>query len=1133
MDKAKSSKGVIKVLKHEKQVSLSPPFHSMDKNKNFFKVEENDFPSLSEVLKKNPKSGKDSSSYNASSFTYSSKLKTLSAECSSQYVKFENLQYCEPKLEFVSSKALLKNESPLGRMAGDRHMTNAETVTKESIYAAYNVVPTSNKKSNSKLNASSSEGKNNKSECFNQCTNAKTPYGRKSVNDNRSPKTAHSESNTFEKTRYSPKITRNLNNGTTANAQRFPFSQSLSNPRKTNSEHSTALRNNVMSSKESDRPVINAQHKRLVETNRSSCSKTGIAQDIRLSERNIIHSKASGSTSNKTRIPSNPANQMAYSSVKPGNNKAGNQSLNAQSSLIGPSETKKKKKRKSKLKRQAALQTGKILFLTPEVHSKIVSQSNNICLQKNQNILTNINDSEEYPELGLADSKTVKKSYATASVVHTKEENPTDLVTFGSETTKENLLVSKDSSASDNLEAAAKLDEKHNDPVEKPDGEKSSIHSNNPITLSLFDMLVTAKPRKKEPEKKDESTDENNASAKIFKKEMIKKNISQAVNPLASSKPTIKRGKEREKPKVKRPSRMRKLIVMEKQLRKETAAMMTLEAEDENQEKSEEVSPRIHDINEFSADDNLETYVENLLNYVTYNEKVNETCDIYDDVNNKTSEHLALSCEDADFQSNSKNQNVNEQSKLNNEILNKVLLSVENHMTDFSNYTNTNVISDSVANIENDFVENTGSNSTDNEKKFEKDLVDINTVEESKETCSSAIRNFNEKYLELNSINDPCCIDENLTEDGEETKTACQIHNFLNRIQESDCKITDMTKKIIPSIAGINTDVEFNSEKGNDSTEKEQSSGNFDSFEKVVSGISSNSFSDQERLKATKLMLHSRKFRQYCNHFISKEIDQAVYSLIDDLARFQDRMYQKDPVKAKIRRRLVYGIKEIKKHMKLKKVKCIIIATDIEDIKIEGGLNDSLRELISLAEAYHIPYVFSHRRFNLGKVCRKSAPVSCVGIFNYEGSEKNFKKMLELHEDSKHDYFEVTKKLASELTEDQVKELFEAEKESVLSLREASQKILREKVYFTPEGYRNYETSELLENSASIEPEDSIRVPPQQSEDSYLHMNDEKSSSIEECSEGLKKLDRDENLLQPNGTDINTILVKYKVVKEG
>ncbi|GBL97581.1 Selenocysteine insertion sequence-binding protein 2 [Araneus ventricosus] len=1146
MDKTKSLKGVIKVIKPEKQVLPSPHCHSADKDKHFFQVEENDFPSLSEVRDKNPKSEKESSAYSATSLSYSSKLKTLLVECASQNMKFENVRHSEPKVESVSSKGLSKNEFPLSQVGGGRHIVkppqsvqpNRQSLAKQSSSAMYNVVPSSSKKSaDSKLNSSFSEVRNKKSESFSGRTNMKAPYGHKSVNDNRSSKTAHGESNTFERIGHSPKKGHNLHASTSTNVQKPPFSKSLSSPRKTNAAYSSALRSDMLYKKENDRPNISEQHKRHVEASISVNSRAGSGQGVRLSQVNVMHSNVSGNTSNKARILSSSGSQMANNSVKTENNKTGNQSLNAQSSLPGPSETKKKKKRKSKLKRQAALQTGKILFLTPEVHSKIISQSNNVCVQRHQNVLTNINDNEEYPELGLAEPKTVKKTHATVTDVHTKEENPSNLIAFGSEIDKkENLLLSKDSSTNDNFEAATKSDKKNKAPIEKSEGEKSTIHSNNPITLSLFDMLVSAKPRRKELEKKDESTDENNSSAKLFKKEMIKKNVPQAVNPLASSKPTIKRGKEREKPKVKRTSRMRKLILLERQLRKENMAMKKHEAEDDNQEKSEEILPEIHsshDINDFSAHDNLETCDENLLNYVADNENSSETYEIYDDVNNKTSELFALDREDVNFQSVSKNQDLSEQSKLINKLLNNTNQTLENHTIDFSNIKNDfNSISDSVADIQNDLVSNPASNLTDNEKHFVEDLVDINTIEGITEICSS-IRNVNEKYSDLkNSISNAGCIDGNLMENDKKTENSCNTYNFINKMQESNYKETDLTENIIHTTAdcNINTKIEVNSQKRDDSTESKQSNRNLDSSEKVVSNISANSFSDQERLKATKLMLHSRKFRPYCNHFISKQIDQAVFSLIDDLARFQDRMYQKDPVKAKIRRRLVYGIKEIKKHMKLKKVKCIIIATDIEDVKIEGGLNDSLGELISLAEAYLIPCVFSHRRFNLGKVCRKSVPVSCVGIFNYEGSEKNFKKMIELHDDSKHDYLEVTKKLSSELTNDQVKELFEAEKESILFVREVSQRILREKVYFIPEGYRNNETTELLEKSTNIESENSIVVSTQPSEDSNLLMNGEKSLSfIEECSEELKKLvEFISMLLEP--LQHNPSLVTWRVV---
>lgn len=64
--------------------------------------------------------------------------------------------------------------------------------------------------------------------------------------------------------------------------------------------------------------------------------------------------------------------------------------------------TVKKKKRKSKVKRQVALQSGKITFLTPEVHSKILNQASTINAQNSakSSVIGNINDEEEYPELG-------------------------------------------------------------------------------------------------------------------------------------------------------------------------------------------------------------------------------------------------------------------------------------------------------------------------------------------------------------------------------------------------------------------------------------------------------------------------------------------------------------------------------------------------------------------------------------------------------------------------------------------------------------------------------------------------------------------------------------------------------------
>lgn len=37
-----------------------------------------------------------------------------------------------------------------------------------------------------------------------------------------------------------------------------------------------------------------------------------------------------------------------------------------------------------------------------------------------------------------------------------------------------------------------------------------------------------------------------------------------------------------------------------------------------------------------------------------------------------------------------------------------------------------------------------------------------------------------------------------------------------------------------------------------------------------------------------------------------------------------------------MKKRMIYGVKEVKKHIKLRKLKCIIIAVDIENVESQG-----------------------------------------------------------------------------------------------------------------------------------------------------------------------------------------------------
>ncbi|XP_024107537.3 selenocysteine insertion sequence-binding protein 2 isoform X7 [Pongo abelii] len=169
---------------------------------------------------------------------------------------------------------------------------------------------------------------------------------------------------------------------------------------------------------------------------------------------------------------------------------------------------------------------------------------------------------------------------------------------------------------------------------------------------------------------------------------------------------------------------------------------------------------------------------------------------------------------------------------------------------------------------------------------------------------------------------------------------------------------------------------------------------------------------------ATFPKIHSRRFRDYCSQMLSKEVDACVTDLLKELVRFQDRMYQKDPVKAKTKRRLVLGLREVLKHLKLKKLKCVIISPNCEKIQSKGGLDDTLHTIIDYACEQNIPFVFALNRKALGRSLNKAVPVSVVGIFSYDGAQDQFHKMVELTMAARQAYKTMLENVQQELVGD-------------------------------------------------------------------------------------------------------------------
>ncbi|XP_068176637.1 selenocysteine insertion sequence-binding protein 2-like isoform X2 [Antennarius striatus] len=167
--------------------------------------------------------------------------------------------------------------------------------------------------------------------------------------------------------------------------------------------------------------------------------------------------------------------------------------------------------------------------------------------------------------------------------------------------------------------------------------------------------------------------------------------------------------------------------------------------------------------------------------------------------------------------------------------------------------------------------------------------------------------------------------------------------------------------------------------------------------------------------------IHSRRFREYCNQVLNKEIDESVTLLLQELVRFQERVYQKDPTKAKSKRRLVMGLREVTKHMKLHKIKCVIISPNCEKIQAKGGLDEALYNVIAMAREQEIPFVFALGRKALGRCVNKIVSVSVVGIFNYSGAEGLFNRLVSLTEEARKAYKDMVSALEQEQAEEAVK----------------------------------------------------------------------------------------------------------------
>ena len=136
--------------------------------------------------------------------------------------------------------------------------------------------------------------------------------------------------------------------------------------------------------------------------------------------------------------------------------------------------------------------------------------------------------------------------------------------------------------------------------------------------------------------------------------------------------------------------------------------------------------------------------------------------------------------------------------------------------------------------------------------------------------------------------------------------------------------------------------------------------------------------------------------REYVDQILDKNFEKIFSNFI---IKLRDVYYKKKaiaPLKAK--KRIVLGMREIEKHIKLNEVLVLFVVPYIEKVvEIKNSLDDRLISIFEECHKKEIPIFFGLNKFKLGQISRKKiSSISMLGIINVEGMENDLKNIIKL-----------------------------------------------------------------------------------------------------------------------------------------
>ena len=138
---------------------------------------------------------------------------------------------------------------------------------------------------------------------------------------------------------------------------------------------------------------------------------------------------------------------------------------------------------------------------------------------------------------------------------------------------------------------------------------------------------------------------------------------------------------------------------------------------------------------------------------------------------------------------------------------------------------------------------------------------------------------------------------------------------------------------------------------------------------------------------------------RYGRQVVTPALNGATAALLTRLLELQARLRAREPLKAKARQRLVFGLRECGKALRTKRAKALFVAPNVEQVLAPGGLDDAVDGLLEVAHACGVPVVLALTRARMGALTGRRVKMSAACVLDPSACEDALKGVLRMAEE--------------------------------------------------------------------------------------------------------------------------------------